>query len=128
MLPSVGKFWRSSSTNAWVEPESNQTSRMSSTFCQPSAASFGPRKRQRAPAQRVAIRLIGDRLVHGDEPLRRVAEDHRPLRAPRMRVLVLQPAACEQHAGLDQRLDDGFVGVALLALVGDDAFARKTRR
>ena len=38
----------SSSTKACVEPESNQTSRMSSTFCQPSLASL-PRKRSRAP-------------------------------------------------------------------------------
>ena len=29
-----GKCFGSSSTKAWVEPESNQTSRMSSTLCQ----------------------------------------------------------------------------------------------
>src|SRR5262249_48722971 len=34
---------------AWVEPESNQTSRMSSTFCQ-SSLPRGPRKRSRAPS------------------------------------------------------------------------------
>ena len=70
----------------------------------------------------------GDRLVHGDEPLRRVAEDHRLLRAPGMRILVLQPAAGHERAGLDQRLDHRLVGVALLALVGDDALPAKPRR
>src|ERR1700754_972300 len=44
-----------------------------------------------------------------------------------MRVLVLQPAAREQLAGLDQRLDDGLVGVALLALVVDDALSGEAR-
>ena len=38
-----------------------------------------------------------------------------------MRILMLEPAARDQHAGLDQRLDHGLVGVALVALVGDDA-------
>jgi len=37
-----------------------------------------------------------------------------------MRVLVLQPTAREQIAGLDQRGDNALVGVALLALVVDD--------
>ena len=36
---------------------------------------------------------------------------------------MLEPAARQQLAGLDQRLDDGLVGVALLALVVDDALA-----
>ena len=84
---------------------------------------------QRARAQRVAgPRLAIDRdvLVHRDEPLRRVAEDHRLLRAPGMRVLVLQPAAREQHARVHQRLDHGLVGVALLALVVDDTLAGET--
>src|SRR5262249_19063282 len=44
---SEGKCAGSSKTKAWVEPESNQTSRMSSTFCQSSLAS-SPRKRSRA--------------------------------------------------------------------------------
>ena len=68
------------------------------------------------------------RLVHGDEPLRRVAEDHRLLGAPGVRILVLEPAARDQHAGVDQRLDDGLVGVALVALVVDDALALEARR
>ena len=34
MPASPGKCRRSSSTKAWVEPESNQTSQMSSTFFQ----------------------------------------------------------------------------------------------
>src|SRR5262245_34144568 len=56
-----------------------------------------------------------------DEPLRRVAEDHGLLRAPRVRIAVLQPATRKQHVALDQRVDDGLVGVALLAVVVDDA-------
>ena len=60
-------------------------------------------------------------LVHMDEPLRRVAEDDRLLGAPGMRILVLQPAAREQLVGIDQRRDDALVGVALVALVVDDA-------
>ena len=74
--------------------------------------------RKRAGAQR---RAVAELLVHVDEPLRRVAEDDRLLRAPGMRIAVLQPAAREQHVALDQRLDDGLVGVALLAVVVDDA-------
>ena len=45
-----------------------------------------------------------------------------------MRILVLEPAARDQRAGLDQRLDDGLVGVALLALVGDHALALEAGR
>ena len=69
-----------------------------------------------------------DGLVHRDEPLRRIAEDHRLLRAPGMRILMLEPAARDQHAGFDQRLDHRLVGVALLALVGEDALAGEARR
>jgi hypothetical protein len=36
---------------------------------------------------------------------------------------MLQPAAREQIVALDQRVDDGLVGVALLAVVVDDARA-----
>jgi hypothetical protein len=43
-----------------------------------------------------------------------------------MRIGVLQPAAREQVVRLDQRLDDGLVGVALLALVGDDLAAGRS--
>ena len=97
---------------------------------------------QRAGAQRVAAfcpaavgnvhspglaRGVHNVLVHRDEPLRRVAEDHRLLGAPGMRILVFEAAARQQHAGPDQRLDHGLVGVALLALVVDDAFSRKAR-
>ena len=49
MPASCGKCSGSSSTKACVEPESNQTSRMSSTFCQSSLARL-PRKRSRAPS------------------------------------------------------------------------------
>jgi hypothetical protein len=45
-----------------------------------------------------------------------------------MRVLVGQPAAGDQHAGIDERRDDRLVGVALLAFVGDDALAGEARR
>ena len=198
----LGKCFGSSSTKACVEPESNQTSQMSSTFFQSSLARE-PRKRSRAPAlyqasapscskasamrlftasscrisaepsafsrtntaigtpqarwreitqsgrlsimpvmrfspaagtQRVVLISLSamprkvpsqplDRLVHGDEPLRRVAEDDGLLRAPGVRVLMLQPAARDDLAGGGERLDDGLVGVALLALVVDDALA-----
>src|SRR5215813_714583 len=45
-----------------------------------------------------------------------------------MRILVLEPAARDQHAGIGQRLDDGVVGVALFALLGEHALSRETRR
>ncbi len=87
---------------------------------------------QRSLAQRVAwfglAARVQDRLVHRDEPLRRIAVDHRLLRAPGMRVLVLEAIAREQHAGVSQRLDHGLVGVALLALVGEHALAGEARR
>ncbi len=44
-----------------------------------------------------------------------------------MRVLMLQPSARQQHAALDQCLDDGLVGVAFFALVVDHALADKAR-
>ena len=84
------------------------------------------RARKRVAGLRLAV--VRDVLVHRDEPLRRVAEDHRLLRAPGMRILMLEPAARQKLAGLDQRLDHGLVGVALFALVVDDAFAGEARR
>ena len=45
-----------------------------------------------------------------------------------MRILMLEPAAREQHAGVDQSLDHRLVGVALLAFVGEHALAGKARR
>ena len=45
-----------------------------------------------------------------------------------MRVLMLEPTARQQHAGIDQCLDHGIVGIALFALVVDDALAGETRR
>ena len=45
-----------------------------------------------------------------------------------MGILMLETAARDEIARVDQRLDDGFVGIALFALVGDDAFSGKTRR
>ena len=86
------------------------------------------RSSARSRSQRRRRPAVVERLVHGDEPLRRVAEDHRLLGAPGMRILVLEPPARDERAGLDQRLDDRLVGVALLALVVDDALALEDRR
>ena len=80
---------------------------------------------KRAMAQRIP--LAGDRLVHGDEPLRRVAEDQRRLRAPGMRVLMLEAPAGEERAGLDELRDDGLVRAGVLALVVVDARAGEQR-
>ena len=44
-----------------------------------------------------------------------------------MRVLMLQAATCNQIALVDERLDNGFIGVTLVALLGDDALALKAR-
>ena len=68
------------------------------------------------------------RLIHGDEPLRRIAEDDRLLGAPGVRVLMLQATTRDQRVGPDQRIDDRLVGVALVALVVDDTFAFEARR
>ena len=81
---------------------------------------------QRAMPQRVVVPL--NILIHRNEPLRRIAEYHRLLGAPRMRVLMLQARAREQHAGVDQSLDHRLVGVALLALLGEYALAGKAGR
>ncbi len=45
-----------------------------------------------------------------------------------MRILMLEPAAGDEHARIDQRTDHRLVGIALLALVGDDALALEARR
>src|SRR5262245_38260402 len=68
-----------------------------------------------------------DGLVHRDEPLRRIAEDDRLLRSPRMRILMLELSARDQHSCVDQRLNDGLVGIALFTFFGEDALACKTR-
>ena len=44
-----------------------------------------------------------------------------------MGILVLEPAARDQRAGGDQRIDDRLVGVARLAFVGEDALADEAR-
>ena len=69
-----------------------------------------------------------ERLIHRDEPLRRVAEDDRLLRAPRVRILMLQAAARDDVAGFGQRLDDGIIGVALVAVLLQHALAFEARR
>src|SRR5205085_10678268 len=56
------------------------------------------------------------------------AGGQRPLGAPRVRVLVLAPAARDQHAGLAQRLDHRLVGVALFAVLGDDVLPGEAGR
>ena len=58
---------------------------------------------------------IVDRRIHADEPLRGVAEDHRGLGAPGVRIAMLQPAAGQQVASLDQPLHHGAIGRAELA-------------
>jgi hypothetical protein len=55
--------------------------------------------------------------VDGGEPLRRVAVDHRRLGAPGMRVGMLDLAARQQLADLDQLVDHGALLASLLALV-----------
>ena len=69
-----------------------------------------------------------DRLIHGDEPLRRVAEDHGLLRAPGMGIVVRSRPRAISASGLDQLLDDRVVGVAEIALVVDDALALEAWR
>jgi len=44
-----------------------------------------------------------------------------------MGILVLQAATCDEITLIDQRLDNGFVGVTLVALLGDDPLALKAR-
>ena len=70
----------------------------------------GVDRRQRLLAQGAAD--LGDRLVHGDEPLRCVAEDHRRLGAPRVRIGVADAARGHKLARLVERLDHVAVGVA----------------
>jgi hypothetical protein len=73
----------------------------------------------------------GHGLVHADEPLRGVAEDHRGLGAPAVRIAVLDAAAGQQVSGLDQLVHDRAVGgpelAGLLALGLDDLQAREQR-
>ena len=78
--------------------------------------------------QRLAALRIGERPIHGQKPLGSIAEDHRRLRPPAVRILVLEPAARDERPGLDQRIDDSSVGVADLPVVGDDALAFEARR
>ncbi len=68
--------------------------------------------RKGALAQGLAV---VQRLIHVDEPLRGVPEDHRRLGAPGVGIGVLDPAAGEEGAGLDQLFDDSVVGRPELA-------------
>ena len=83
---------------------------------------------ERDLAQRHAGARIGEGPVHGEKPLRRVAEDDRLLRTPAVRILVLEPPAGENGARLDQRLDHRLVRIALLAFLGYDAQTLEARR
>ena len=73
------------------------------------------------------VALIVERLVHGDEPLRRIAEQERRLGTPGMRILVLETSARDQRADFVHLTDHRLVGAAILALVVVDAFAGKER-
>ena len=68
--------------------------------------------RQGLGTQRIAI-LIG--LIHADEPLRRIEENHWGLRAPGMRIRVFHPPARQKRARLDQLVHDRTIGRAKLA-------------
>ena len=57
----LGKCFGSSSTKAWVEPESNQTSKMSSTFFQSSLA----RRAEEALARAGLVPGVGALLLEG---------------------------------------------------------------
>ena len=74
--------------------------------------------------QRLASQIV---RLHRDEPLRRIAEDQRCLRPPAMRIAVAQLTGRHQVAGLAQRLDDGLVGRAGLAVLGINRQPRKQR-
>ncbi len=80
---------------------------------------------QRAFPDRLAVLVLAvtNLAVDRGEPLRCVAEDHRRLGTPGMRVAVLDLAARHQPADLDQLVDDGLVGVALTALAVQDVLA-----
>ncbi len=66
--------------------------------------------------------------VDRGKPLRRVAVDDRSLGAPGMRIAVLDLAARQQPADLDQLVDNGRVGVAFLAVGFEDLLAAKERQ
>ena len=85
-------------------------------------------QRELAQALVVALGDALDGLVQRDEPLRRVAEDDGLLGAPGVRILMLQAPARDERARFHERLDDGVVGVALVALLGEDALACEARR
>ena len=82
----------------------------------------------RKDPKRLAALRIGERPIHRQEPLRRVAKDDWRLRAPAVGVLVLEFSARDERPGLDQRVDDGLVGVAGFALIVDDALALEAGR
>ena len=82
----------------------------------------------RKDPKRLAALRIGERPIHRHEPLRRIAKDHRRLRSPAVRILVLEFSTRHQPARFDQGVNDRFIGVADFALVGDDALAFEARR
>ena len=50
-------------------------------------------------------------LVHGDEPLRRGAKDHRILAAPAMRITMIVLFTEQQHTALAHELNDPIIRV-----------------
>ena len=56
-----------------------------------------------------------DGLIHADEPLRRIAENHRRAGAPGVGIAMLGPATGQQVPGLDQLVHDRCIGRAKLA-------------
>ena len=86
--------------------------------------------RQRPRADRFAVsgQPVVQFLVDGDKPLRRVAVDHRRLRAPGMRIAVFHLALGQQRSGPGQLLDDRHIGGAFLAIGQDDVLATEQRQ
>ena len=95
---------------------------------QPVAAARRVKRRLVYRLQRFAAQAFRALLVaHGNEPLRRVAEDQRRFRPPGMRILVLKPAARGQCTAFDQQIDDARIGVAFLAVLVVDPLTGKQR-
>ena len=109
----------------------------------PIRAAFDHRADAVAPLRRIELRFgecgdreftqgfavrAGKRLVHMGKPLRRGAENHRRFRTPAMRIGMAQRALCKQRTGGNQFLDDGAIGIAVLALRRQDALADQRRQ
>ena len=84
---------------------------------------------QRALANGIAMLVlpVAHRTVDGRKPLRRVAEDERCFRSPRVRIAVSKAAARDQRSHLGKLVDDALVRVAFLAVWLDDDGPAKER-